>query len=70
MMWRVTGWDEEGRFAWREDVDGVRQALAELLALSRSDLILHSFGSSFGEEAAGILFFHAWDDTSDDSLSR
>ncbi len=35
----------------RHSVDGVKFAMVEWLLLSRSDLILHTYGSSFAMEA-------------------
>ena len=40
--------------ASRDTPDGVRRALLEFLLLSGAVLILHSYGSSFGEEAAAV----------------
>lgn len=38
----------------RADANGVRRALTEWLLLGEASLVVHSFGSSYGEEAAAL----------------
>ncbi|GMI10850.1 hypothetical protein TrLO_g15790 [Triparma laevis f. longispina] len=45
--------DKEGLME-RDNVTGVREALLDFALLSETRIIVHSFGSSFGEEAATI----------------
>jgi len=44
----------EGDLSSRSDVTAVQLALIDFVVLARAELIVHSFGSSFGEEAAAV----------------
>lgn len=50
---RASSIDNRG-FSNRSSVDGVKRALVDFIVLGHCALVVHGFGSSFGEEAAAI----------------
>lgn len=50
---RVTSVSNEGGYAERGTVEGVQRAVVDWALLTDAKLLVHSFGSSFAEEAAG-----------------